>query len=261
MKLSSTDIQMMSQAIDHHARSVIQLYKSSNIHSGDFVNPELLADALHVFIDLLKRIETDTQEPPLLLIDTTSEQHIAQHDVIECRDLTQVADYGLNLLQELSRWAMKLHLEQARLELDKLLIPVSLWTARHGGHINTLEPVVNILATLANDASSSTELIELCAVMGEIIEAISPEIKQDKDKTNPGRPWRILNLNRGIVATRSHDREVMELAFNQLVRNVPADAAEFFREGKQQMDILDYPEKVRVVMEKYYQLYTNRTVH
>ena len=65
------------------------------------------------------------------------------------------------------------------------------------------------------------------------------------------RPWRVLNLNYGIVATRSHQPELIEQAYDALIANLPQDARQFFKEGKQQMDLVGYPEEVREVVERY----------
>ena len=88
--------------------------------------------------------------------------------------------------------------------------------------------------------------------MGRIIDAVSPLIREDLEKINPGRPWRVLLLNRCIVATRSHDADRMTEAFDFLVDHLPEDAPGFFAAGMQQMEALDYPAHVRRVMEKYH---------
>ena len=64
-------------------------------------------------------------------------------------------------------------------------------------------------------------------------------------------PWRILNLNYGIVATRSHNPELIEQAYDSLAKNLPQDARQFFKEGLQQMEVIAYPDEVREVVERY----------
>ena len=97
--------------------------------------------------------------------------------------------------------------------------------------------------------------------MDEIANAAAPSVKADEDKSHAGRPWRMLNLNHGIVATRSQDTSIMESVFEQILLRLPEDAPNFFREGMEQMDIIDYPVHVREVMEKYYQMTNNPTLH
>jgi hypothetical protein len=138
---------------------------------------------------------------------------------------------------------------------------VALWVARHGGKLVSLESVVNTLAEISNSTVEQEELAELSYLMGEIVEAVSPETKFDFDNINRQQPWRILNLNRGIIATRSHDIEIMEHAFEELIRNIPEDAENFFSQGVKQMDELDYPDHVRNVVVRYYNQSKQRVLH
>jgi hypothetical protein len=121
---------------------------------------------------------------------------------------------------------------------------------------------VDALAIVANNTADASELESLSGIMGEIAAAVSPVIREDLEKINPGRPWRVLLLNNGIVATRSHNPDIMEAAFAVLTRHLPEDAARFFTEGMEQMEALDYPPQVRKVMEKYHRQWTvNRSLH
>ncbi|MEA1890854.1 MAG: hypothetical protein U9N50_13895 [Pseudomonadota bacterium] len=89
-------------------------------------------------------------------------------------------------------------------------------------------------------------------------DAVPAQIKEDRvDRNNTGRPWRILNLNRGIIATRSHHPEIMPHAYSDLVKNIPDDARQFFNEGQKQMEIVDYPDHVKEIMQQYNDLWGN----
>ena len=46
-------------------------------------------------------------------------------------------------------------------------------------------------------------------------------IKANIDKSKPGRPWRILNLNHGIIANRAHNTDIMNSVFEQLLLLYP----------------------------------------
>ena len=94
-------------------------------------------------------------------------------------------------------------------------------------------------------------LVGLASVIREVIDACADDIQRDAEQTNQMRPWRILNLNYGIVATRSHQPKLIEQAYDSLVKNLPQDAREFFKEGLQQMDVVGYPGEVREVVERY----------
>jgi hypothetical protein len=52
----------------------------------------------------------------------------------------------------------------------------------------------------------------------------------------------------------------MEQAFDSLVEYMPDEAPAFFREGMEQMDVLNYPSQVRVVMELYHEEWCGRRV-
>ena len=194
-----------------------------------------LAQALEQLTDVMTRVESDR----LSTSDTTE------------ADITEIGDYALQLHEALSAESSQRGLGGQQL-LASLAINIALWIARHDGRIETLEPVANALALVANSSRDPAELRTLSGVMDEIIAAVSSVISQDLEKMNPGRPWRVLLLNHSIVATRSYDTDMMEEAFSFLSSKLPEDAARFFSEGMQQMDALDYPPHVRAVMEKYH---------
>ena len=122
--------------------------------------------------------------------------------------------------------------------------------------------MVNSLAGYANELTDTSRLGDLCAVIREIIDACSDEIRRDLEQTNTLRPWRILNLNYGIVATRSHDPSLIDEACGELVKNLPQHARQVFREGMEQMDQVGYPDHVREVVARYDSLWgSDFTLH
>ena len=199
--------------------------------------PEQLLAGMEQAIDVMERADADVaarQGEAVLSVD----------------EITEIGDFALGLLEAI---VDRVETSSGRQERDlvRLAIPISLWVARQGGHIKKLELGVNSLAAWANELHDTLQIAELVRVIREIIDAASDDIRKDLEQTNPMRPWRILNLNYGIVATRSHDPALMDEAFAVLVENLPQDARAFFREGMQQMDIVGYPEQVREVVEKY----------
>jgi len=208
---------------------------------------KLLA-AMRQAIDVMQRADADTA--------ATGEARVLQSD-----EISEIGDYTLNLLGEITTRLEKVTSRDNR-DLIRLAVPVALWIGRHGGRIRNLELAVNSLASFANEISDTVQLAELTRVIHEIIDYTADEIIQDLEQTNPMRPWRILNLNYGIVATRSHDTALMEQAYDELVKNLPYDARQFFREGMQQMDIVGYPQEVRAVVEKYDNMWgSDSTLH
>jgi len=102
----------------------------------------------------------------------------------------------------------------------------------------------------------------LSGMIGRIIDACSLETSSGLENMNPGRPWRVININRSIVATRSHSPEIMDVAFQALIKNLPQDAPNFFVEGMSEMERLGYPEHVRKVMTRYYEQWNEpHTIH
>ncbi|MDH3979793.1 MAG: hypothetical protein OEU91_04690 [Gammaproteobacteria bacterium] len=177
-------------------------------------------------------------------------------------DVTEIGEYALRLAEGLSAEIEQHQPGGLKMEQAALIIDIALWVAQRGGLIDTLEPVVDALARYANTIRDPDKLEALSGVIGQIIAAVSPVISQDLEKINPGRPWRVLLLNQSIIATRSHNTALMEQAFAQLTSKLPEDARQFFTEGIQQMDALDYPESVRKVMEKYHRQWSmDRSLH
>jgi hypothetical protein len=203
-------------------------------------DPATLREAFSQLLDVMQRLEVDQEA-----------QAGGGSD-----DVTRLGEYAMQLQESLAGSGKQ------RAATAALAVEFALWIADHGGRIDTLEPVVDGLAMIANSSMDPAELESLGRVMGRITDAVAPLIREDLEKINPGRPWRVLLLNRSIVATRSHNTRVMEEAFAMLTRHLPEDAARFFTEGMEQMDALDYPPQVRKVMEKYHRQWTlNRSLH
>ena len=209
-------------------------------------DPSTLVEAFRQLLNVMVRIESDTQADR----------------VSDSADITEIGEYALRLQEALATLATDAGLEDQQQALALVSINIALWVADHGGRIDTLEPVVDALALLANSLREPARLEGLSQAISRIVAAVSPLISQDLEKVNPGRPWRVLLLNQSIIATRSHNPELMEQAFAVLTERLPEDAPRFFTEGMQQMEALNYPEHVRKVMEQYHRRWTvNRALH
>jgi len=176
-------------------------------------------------------------------------------------DVTQLGDYGLTLLTDMVSWAGQLDLRAPKHELGMVMISVADWIMEQGGELRTLQALVDALAAFANSTLDAAELTDLARFMGRVIAATARPVTQDLEKTNPGRPWRILHLNRGIVATRTHDLTLMTEAFDEIIDHLPEEAPRFFTEGMEQMVALDYPEHVRDLMRSYFDSFTRPRMH
>jgi len=185
-------------------------------------------------------------------VDSAAQQGLGAEGIgkLDQADINRIGQYALELLESLIAFVQNQTSKQSQ-DLMRLSLPVSLWVARHGGKLSQIDMLVNSLAAYANETVDADKLAELSAVIREVIDACDDEIRQDLDQSNMMRPWRILNLNYGIVATRSHQPEIIEQAYETLIKNLPQDARQFFKEGMQQMGIIGYPEEVRQVVERY----------
>ena len=230
---------------EHAARDIIDSYAARRPAETNQVTPEQLAEAIEQFLALITRIDQEEGET-----GPTSRE-----------DVTQIGDYGMTLLTDLAAWAAQLNLPVPRQDLEIVTLGAADWIMRHEGQIRALEPAVNALANFANRMQEPAALEPLTLFMGRVAQASAKFIKQDLEKNNPGRPWRVLHLNRGIVATRTHNPVLMEQVFADLVRYLPEDAPAFFAEGMQQMEALNYPQPVRQVMVRYFDLWTRPRMH
>ncbi len=215
-------------------------------------SPALLGEAFQQLYDAMQRTEASLNE------DTA----VAVGNQASARDVTELGEYALELFDQSLHWANHLDLPVVFETLQLFSIAMARWVARHGGELLHLDPVADALARAANATHEPGELLLLYRTMEEIIDATAASIRQDLDKSNPGRPWRVLHMNRAIVATRTHQPEVMEEAFTVLVKHLPEDAPGFFTQGMEQMDLLNYPQQVREVMGRYYRKWSiNRSLH
>jgi len=185
-------------------------------------SPPLLGEAFQRLYDAMQRTEASLSDDSAISVGNQA----------SAKDVTEMGEYALELFDQSLHWANHLDLPVVFETLQRFTIAMARWIARHGGELLHLDPVVDA------------------------------PIQQDLDKSSPGRPWRILHMNRAIVATRTHQPDVMEEAFTVLVRHLPEDAPGFFTQGMEQMDLLNYPPHVREVMDRYYRKWSvKRSLH
>lgn len=224
-----------------------------------------LAEAKENFVKLGEKLQTladtvntNTEEP----IDITIAAMNQFFDIAEgvdasktefvTNDISDIGEHGLSLLEKLIYKADALEDLVEKTDLEQIALVIADWVIQRDGSINILEPIVDALAQVANAVSDEEQLIALADFMGEIADACSDTIKQDLELSNMHRPWRILNINRGIVATRTNDPKTMRSVFADLIKALPMDAPGFFKEGMSEMIRLDYPDHVRSVMQEYF---------
>ena len=241
MKLPPADLSWFAETLTESVQEIIDAWNDAGSQAtDDELSPDLLQNALEQLIEVLQLVEWNhTAESP------DPNGALAQADVSE------LGDYGLNMLTELSQIATDLGLPEQVEHLERLALSLALWVLQQEGDLASIELVVNALARLANDTVEAFELEQLFHTMSDILSAVLPA--ETTDLSEHGRqPWQLLLLNRAIVATRTLSPQLMEQAFSDVVEQLPEEAANFFREGMEQVKLRDYPQHVSEVIERYY---------
>jgi len=234
MKFPPADLSFLRERLGELATQLTEFWETSGQSADEADNPAMLGEAVEQLFAVLGQIEDETGA---MAADTT--------------EINTLTEYGLHLLEELAKAARSLGQSELATEIEQLAVPLALWAARHGGEIRNLSPVVNAVAHFANRASHPHAMAELYTQCCELIDATNP-ICEAPAVDDPSDPWRLLLINRAIVATRSHNPELIESAFDAVLESLPGDAPKFFAEGMEQMTILDYPDDVREVVRRYY---------
>jgi hypothetical protein len=238
------------------------------------INLKQISEAFEALSDVICDTWDGSDEPSPILVskamlqlfevldENDSSNPVAADKPLKSDEIDELGDYGLTLLQEMSAFAADLGLKDISEQVEDLTFPFSIWMARHNTEIKNIAPVVNAVARQANVIQEPHQLKQLYYYINEILDNLSPAISQDLEKTNPMRPWRILIINRAIIATRCYDTDFMNKAFETLIDSLPEDAARFFQEGVEQMHQIDYPEHVKELMQHYFLLHgTSHTLH
>jgi hypothetical protein len=201
---------------------------------------------------MLQRAMQRLLELLVIIEQQGGEETLSGEDV----DLNELGDYAIQILSDLAFAAENLQLASESRQLEELILPMALWIARHGGELRSLAPIVNALARFANALRNTESLGQLYRLTSEVQQAVDSATRQDPETSNPEASWRLLLINRAIIATRSHQTDLIEKAYDDLVQALPEEAPRFFEEGMQQMELLNYPLVVRQVVEKYYNLWS-----
>lgn len=102
-------------------------------------------------------------------------------------------------------------------------------------------------ARRANAVHEPVKLVPLCLLAREMIVHVSAQARDNLSRAADS-PWRILNFNYAIIATRSQEPELMNAAYDLLERNLPGDCSAFFEEGVRQAEKKVYDPHVREIV-------------
>lgn len=235
MKPAPVDIAYLYDAFCEYAEPVTAAWEASGADTDE--DPQRLIDAMSQLAGVLRSLEND----PRALSESSSQ------------DIHTLGEYGLRLLSDLSGIAEQLGVEHSARGLENLCLPLAVWTARHGGDIRLLEPVVSALAYFANNSQEPEFMAELLGLTNEIFDAVAPSASEDARHAR--HPWRLLILNRAIVATRTLQPALMEPTYDSVVELLPEEANRFFSEGMEQIESLELPMNVREMISRYYQAF------
>ena len=232
--MSDSALQVMKRVIDENERT----QQITDEASG----PIALASALSDFFQLASGLEHEGQQP-------------------DAEVMTELAHYALDLFDRLSYQLRQLDIHDQRDNLARVFASLAVWFARRDAVIDNLDGAADGFANLVNGENDAVELATFSRMMDQVLEAAADELKLDQDRSNPWRPWRVLNLNSGVAATRSLDAQLMEATFESLGRRLPYDMPGFFADGKRQMDAQDVPQEVRDVMTRYAEKWPDKAHH
>ena len=232
--ISDLALEIMKRVIDENEKT----QKITDEQSG----PIPLASAMSDFFQLASALENGEQ-----LEDSAA--------------ISELAHYALDLVDRLQAQLWYLDIHDQRDRLSRLFASLAVWFARQNAILDNLNGAADSFAILVNGENDSAVLADMSRLMNEVLEAASNEIKMDEDRSDQFRPWRVLNLNSGVSATRSFDANLMQETFERMERRLPHDLPGFFADGKRQVQMQEVPENVREVMTRFADKWATQLPH
>ena len=164
-------------------------------------------------------------------------------------DTADAVDAALRSLAELESCLIRFDLPEQLANLQSVEIGICYWAMRHAVSITTVEPVVNALAARSNAATSKQEMAAIFAMMQGFIHHIAPGHESDLERSNPQRPWRLLNLNFAITAIKSEDLKLVRYAFDRLNQYLPDEREGFYAEAHAVASLPGFPADTKRLIE------------
>ena len=164
-------------------------------------------------------------------------------------DAVNAVDEVLRASAELDVWLDRLEIASQRENLHALQIGTGYWAMRHQLPLHAAAPLVNALASQSNRAESRQQTVAVYALMQGFIQHLEPALHADLERSNPERPWRLLNLNFAITAIRTADAEMMRYAFDTINAHLPDECAGFYEEAAALATDPRFPPETRALIE------------
>jgi hypothetical protein len=243
MKFDAISLMPLSEALRELSQPVCDVWEGNEEPSPDLV--------LKALLQLFSLLEKNSIDPSAHNTDRLNPDEV-----------NELGEYGLTLLEEMTAFADDLGMNDIANSIEDLAFPFAIWLARNNVELKNIAPVVNALSRKIDVINENHMLKQLFSYTSEIIECLNPVITQDTEKTESTHPWRILVINRALLAARSHDLDLMKNAFDLLTEQLPDEAASFFEESVEQMHLAEYPEAVQELMQQYFLMHcTSHTLH
>jgi hypothetical protein len=241
MNIEAISLSLLGDAFEELSEVVCE-----NWEGNEEPSPVLISKAMLQLLEVLEQNEAET----------------SPQNRLNSEEIDELGEYGLTLLEEMSAIGYDLGLIDAAEQIEDLTFPFAVWLSRHNVELRKIDPVVNSLTRKASMISEPHLLKQLFSYVNEIIDSLNPSISQDLKNTDEDRPWRILLINRALIAARTHNTEMMKIAFDMLAESLPEEASSFFEEIVEQMHIVNYPDHVREVLQHYFLMHgTSHTLH
>jgi hypothetical protein len=171
-------------------------------------------------------------------------------------DAPDAVDEALRALAELESWLIRFALHEHFPRMHAIEIGIGYWAMRHGLPVYVVEPIVNALAEQSNAAVSRQETAAVFAMQQGFIRHFSPALQADLERSNPQRPWRLLNLNFAITAIRAGDAALMRYAFDTLNTHLPDERAGFYAEARALSCQPGFPDETKRLIEAEFARWT-----
>lgn len=169
----------------------------------------------------------------------------------DVQDINVLADYGLQLVADLTYWTKLLDLPSTHDEMHRIGLALGLWLAQHGAEISLLEPIVDNLTFVVGDLTKQADLEQAYRAASQIMDAVNLMLIV-QEGTKPNTAWRKLLLQRATIAIRTQRPLLMEYAFQCLMEFIPEDTADFFQDEIAQLSAKQYSEAVLTIIKKYF---------
>lgn len=226
------------QSFEKAARSVTDSFLRTGALTNKEVTPPLLTEAISQCLDI-----------------TAGDGGSA---TLSPQDVDKIGNHALACVSDLALWANQLGLVAERESIENLALDFAQWIADNDGAISVLEPVVNALARRANSAHTPETLAALLNFARELVTHTDPRVGNSLESAAPDQPWRILNFNLAIIATRTQNPELMNTAYDLLEQNLPHECAVFYEEGVHQAQKKAYAPHVHEIMQQRLAKWTTR---